>query len=461
MKKILIFYASYGGGHLNAAKSIKECIDNNYNNCETELIDCMKYVNKPIEIVTTAAYREMAKKMPWAWGKIYSDSQKGPLAHISSKSNQLLAIKLLKLLREKQPDLIISTHPFGSQMCAYLKRKEKISAKIATIMTDFSPHDQWLVENENTDYFFVAHDKMKEYLMSKNIPESKIFATGIPISSRFLKTYNREEILKEFDLKENKKNILFFGGGEFGLGKARTVEIFNNLVKNFNDIQVIAIAGKNEKMKSEFEKIVEENNKQELVKVLAFTNKVPELMSISDLVISKPGGLTTSESLASNLPMIIINPIPGQEEENAEFLESKGTGIWLRKNDSSREVLKSIIDDSTKLKEMKKNPDKRITIPTKYLYIYVEKTPLNYSVAYDKSGQKVSREGAATPLPQYGGIVSYTGRYRWVVMSKMYYWAQELQKLFVYYEDDDFICYKLVQNTSNLYNLNIDYEYRN
>ena len=110
-------------------------------------------------------------------------------------------------------------------------------------------------------------------------------------------------------------------------------------------------------MKSEFEKIVEENNKQEFVKVLAFTNKVPELMSISDLVISKPGGLTTSESLASNLPMIIINPIPGQEEENAEFLESKGTGIWLRKNDSSREVLKSIIDDSTKLKEMKKNTE--------------------------------------------------------------------------------------------------------
>ena len=357
MKKILIFYASYGGGHLNAAKSIKECIDNNYKNCETELIDCMKYVNKPIEIVTTAAYREMAKKMPWAWGKIYSDSQKGPLAHISSKSNQILAIKLLKLLREKQPDLIISTHPFGSQMCAYLKRKRKISAKIATIMTDFSPHDQWLVENENTDYFFVAHNKMKEYLISKNIPSTKIFATGIPISSRFLKDYNKKEILEKFNLKENKKNILFFGGGEYGLGKARTIEIFNNLVKNFDNIQLIAIAGKNEKMKTEFEKIVEENNKQDSIKVLAFTDKVPDLMSISDLVISKPGGLTTSESLASNLPMIIINPIPGQEEENAEFLESKGTGIWLRKNDSSREVLKNIIDDSEKLSKMKKNTE--------------------------------------------------------------------------------------------------------
>ena len=129
------------------------------------------------------------------------------------------------------------------------------------------------------------------------------------------------------------------------------------MVKNFSDIQVIAIAGKNEKMKSEFEKIVEENNKHDCVRVLAFTNKVPELMSISDLVISKPGGLTTSESLASNLPMIIINPIPGQEEENAEFLESKGTGIWLRKDDSSREILKSVIDNPEKLSTMKKNTE--------------------------------------------------------------------------------------------------------
>ncbi len=357
MKKILIFYASYGGGHLNAAKSIQECINKNYKNYETELIDCMKYVNKPIEIVTTAAYREMAKKLPWAWGKIYSDSQKGPLAHISSKSNQILAIKLLKLLREKQPDIIISTHPFGSQMCAYLKRKGKISAKIATIMTDFSPHDQWLVGHENTDYFFVAHDRMKEYLISKNIPSTKIFATGIPISSRFLQNYNRDKILQEFNLKENRKNILFFGGGEFGLGKAKTIEIFNTLVKQFDNIQVIAIAGKNEKMKLEFEKIVNDNNKQDSVKVLAFTNKVPELMSISDLVISKPGGLTTSESLASNLPMIIINPIPGQEEENAEFLESKGTGIWIRKNDSPYDVLKNVIDNTDKLNEMKKSTE--------------------------------------------------------------------------------------------------------
>ena len=358
MKKVLIFYASYGGGHLNAAKSIKECIDTNYPNYETELIDCMKYINKPIEKITTAAYREMAKKAPWAWGKIYSDSQKGPLAHISSRSNKIFAIKLLKLLREKQPDIIISTHPFGSQMCSYLKRKGKITAKIATIMTDFSPHDQWLVGSDFTDYFFVAHDKMKDYLISKNIPEEKIFATGIPISSRFLKQYNKEEILKEFDLQKDKKTILFFGGGEFGLGKTQTVEIFESLIRDFNDLQIIAISGKNPKMKESFNNIVQKYNKENSVKILEYTNQVPELMSISDLVITKPGGLTTSESLASSLPLIIINPIPGQEEENAEFLESHGVGIWIRKHVSHDEIFKEIFSTPEKLQQMKENTSK-------------------------------------------------------------------------------------------------------
>ena len=371
--KILIFYASYGGGHLNAAKSINDYIISNYPNNDVELIDCMKYVNKTIEKLTTAAYREMAKKAPWAWGKIYSDSQKGPLAHLSSRSNKIMAIKLLRLLREKQPDVIISTHPFGSQMCSYLKRKNKITAKIATIMTDFSPHDQWLVGHKFTDYFFVANDKMKNYLINKGITENKVFVTGIPISNRFLKTYNKKEILDTYNLSEDKFTVLFFGGGEFGLGKTKTAEIFESFVQESlkEKIQIIAIAGKNPKMKANFEEIVSKysvnttttnitnitnitditNN----VKILEFTNQVPELMSISDLVVTKPGGLTTSESLASHLPMLIINPIPGQEEENAEFLEDKGIAIWLRKNDDSKLIIENLLADNKKLNLMKEN----------------------------------------------------------------------------------------------------------
>ena len=187
MKKIIIFYASYGGGHLSAAKSIETYFKNNYQNIDIKLIDCMKYINKTIEKISTAAYREMAKKVPWAWGKIYSDSQKGPLAHISSRANAIMAVKLLKLLKQENPDLIISTHPFGSQMCGYLKRKGKINSEIATILTDFKSHDQWLVENNYINYFFVSNNNMKYELMNRNIPEQKIFVTGIPVSEKFLK----------------------------------------------------------------------------------------------------------------------------------------------------------------------------------------------------------------------------------------------------------------------------------
>ena len=353
--KIIIFYASYGGGHLNAAKSINEYILENYKNVDIELIDCMKYINKTIEKVTTSAYNEMAKKAPWAWGKIYADSQKGPLAHLSSRSNKIMAIKLLKLLREKNADLIISTHPFGSQMCSYLKRKGKINSKIATIMTDFAPHDQWLVGSDFTDYFFVAHDKMKQYLINKNIPEEKIFPTGIPISTRFTKKYDKEKLLKEFNLQPGKQTILFFGGGEYGLGKSKTFNIFENLIQSNENMQIIAISGKNPEMKKEFENIIEKYNKSNCVKLLSYTNKVPELMSISDLVVTKPGGLTTSESLASHLPMVIINPIPGQEKENAEFLENHGIAVWIKNSNESKMIFELLLSNKEKLEDMKKN----------------------------------------------------------------------------------------------------------
>ena len=359
-KRVLVIDATTEQRAKYVVPSIKPTFSyiTNYENIDVELIDCMKYINKPIEKITTTAYNEMAKKAPWAWGKIYSDSQKGPLAHITTRSNQVFAIKLLRLLREKKPDLIISTHPFGSQMCSYLKRKGKITSKIATILTDFAPHDQWLVGSDYTDYFFVAHNKMKEYLISKNIPENKIFATGIPISNKFLETFNTSKILSSLSLKENLKTVLFFAGGKFGLGKSRTLEIFNTLVNDFNNIQVIAISGKNKKMYEEFNQIVKIANKTNFIKIFEFVNNVPELMAVSDVVITKPGGLTTTESLVSGLPMIIINPIPGQEEENAQFLEHSNVGIWLKKQMNITKTISNFLSDNKKLKQMKENTKK-------------------------------------------------------------------------------------------------------
>ena len=355
MKKILIFYASFGGGHLSAAKSIEKYLLKNYKEIDVELIDCMKYVNKAFEKISTTAYKEMAKKMPWAWGKIYSSSQKGPLAHISSKANSFMAIKLLKLLREKNPDIVISTHPFGSQMCSYLKRKKKVDFKIATIMTDFKSHDQWLVGADYTDYFFVSNTNMQKELKDKNIDENKVIVTGIPVREEFLISHNNEQTLNDLEFSNEKKVVLFFGGGEFGLGKEMTLNVLECILSRCKNAQVIAISGKNEVMKLKFENLVKKYSREQDVRIFEFTDKVAEYMSIANLVVRKPGGLTSSESLVSHLPMVLINPIPGQEEENAEFLESKKVAKWIKKDDDINFILNILVNDDTILNNMKEN----------------------------------------------------------------------------------------------------------
>ena len=349
--KILIFYASYGGGHLSAAKSIKQYLDENYKNVKTKMIDCVEYINKGLNTITTFAYKEMAKKAPWAWGEIYDHSQKGAMSHISSGANKFMSIKLNKLFEEFKPDIVISTHPFASQMTAYLKEKGKTNCVLASVMTDFASHDQWLVGSKYIDHIFVSHEGMKKDIITKGIPASKIHATGIPLSNRFLEHFNRKEIKASFDLDYNKKTILFFGGGEFGLGKEKTLKILKAFIDNIHDeYQIIAISGKNEKMQAKFEELVGNNPN---VQVYGYTNEVPELMSISDLVVTKPGGLTITESLASGLPIVVINPIPGQEVENAEFLEKKGVAVWIRKTENPDEAVKELLENPEQIKHMK------------------------------------------------------------------------------------------------------------
>ena len=352
MKKVLIFYGSYGGGHLSAAKAVEDYIREHYD-ADVQIVDCIEYVNKFVNKITTKFYEYLAKKLPLVWGYVYKKSKKGIIARISNFSNKLMAHKLYHLIQDFSPDYVISTHPFSSQMCAYLKKKEKCTFPLATIMTDYAPHDQWLLYHEQVNYFFVAHDGMKQSLIQKGINQEKIHVSGIPLSSRFLQHYPKKEVLEQFGLQPHKKTVLFFGGGKLGLGKSKTLEILKILASKFYDLQIIAISGKNQELYQRFEEIVKENHREDSIKVLEYTDKVPELMSISDFVITKPGGLTTTESLASGLPMIITNPIPGQEEENAEFLEEERVGIWLKEEDNINEKLSTILSNPSKMQEMK------------------------------------------------------------------------------------------------------------
>lgn len=358
VKKILVFYGSYGGGHLSAAKSICAYLEKHYPEANIKMVDCIEYINKYINKASTEAYKELAKKVPWIWKRVYKNSQNGALSHISNATNKLMSYKLNLLLQEFQPDLIISTHPFATQMCAILKKRDKIDCKLATVLTDYHIHAQWLVLYRYVDYFFVSNESMKTDMVAEGVNDEKIYVTGIPISERFLETKSKREIYKEFELSPKKDIVLFFGGGEFGLGKNTAFMTLKAFIRLFPNLQIVAISGKNKKMHKRFEELIENTNSSDRVKLFDFVDKIPELMYISRLVVTKPGGLTITESLASKLPIVIINPIPGQEEENAQFLVDNEAAIWIKKGDNIARALKTLYRNPEQLVSLKEKTAK-------------------------------------------------------------------------------------------------------
>lgn len=356
MKRVLVLYAKYGGGHLSAANSIQNFIEENYYfDTQVKSVDCVEYASPVLSGLTIEAYKDMAKKAPWAWKKVYYNSENGALSHISTDISKKMARKLHTLFKEFLPDIVISTHPFATQMTSYLKEHENVDCKLATVLTDFAPHAQWLVGKDYCDLFFVSNDDMKTELINDyNIPETKVFVTGIPLSDRFLDNFKEDECFDVLRLKKEKKVLLFFGGGEFGLGEKRTVKVLKSLANHLDEYQIVAISGRNKKMNNEFLKLYKKVKNDDL-HIYKYTTNVPELMYISSLVVTKPGGLTSTESLASGLPMLIINPIPGQEEENARFLEKSGAAVWIKKDDDIDMIVDNLLKDTDKLEKMKEN----------------------------------------------------------------------------------------------------------
>lgn len=279
----------------------------------------------------------------------------GLLENLSEYAIKHMANKLYTLFKQFLPDIVISTHPFGSQMTSYIKEHENYECTLATILTDFALHEQWLVGKDYCDLFFVSNDDMKTELTNDyNIPETKVFVTGIPLSDRFLDDFKEDECFDVLRLKKEKKVLLFFGGGEFGLGEKRTVKVLKSLANHLDEYQIVAISGRNKKMNNEFLKLYKKVKNDDL-HIYKYTTNVPELMYISSLVVTKPGGLTSTESLASGLPMLIINPIPGQEEENARFLEKSGAAVWIKKDDDIDMIVDNLLKDTDKLEKMKEN----------------------------------------------------------------------------------------------------------
>lgn len=354
---ILLFYASYGSGHLSAASAIEQYIKEHYPNDKTLKIDYVEYINRSINKISTSAYKNIILKTPLLWGQVYKLLKNDAILDITQFSNRFMAKKIFKLFEDFEPDLVISCHPLGGQITAFLKSHNKTNCKLATVMTDFASHKQWLIGKDYTDYFFVSNIEMKTSLISEGIFPNKIYVSGIPISPNFYKNYDKESIYNSLKILKNKKNIIFFGGGSLGLSSSTNVQnILTSLLQATNEsYQIIIISGKNQKLYNEFQKTITNTNHTSNTKLIDFTTQIPELLPITSFVITKPGGLTITECITSNVPVILINPIPGQEKENAQYIVDKKMGIWIKTNKPTPEYFQDILNDDKLIKEIKNN----------------------------------------------------------------------------------------------------------
>lgn len=363
-KKVLIMSASTGGGHNRAAKAMKDeiekkCIDGEHITCE--IIDSLKLINTTMDKIISSGYEKSAKYTPKAWGGVYKMSDANIVSKHEYKGNlfnTLLASKLKKLLKERKPDLIIGTHPFPMIALSTLKKKYPYRnafnsffvPPLISVLTDYTAHSTYI--QDEIDYYIAGDEYVKEVLISESVDGDKIKPYGIPVEKSFLEHREKSVVLEELGLAPDKFTVLLMGGS-FGAGNIK--DTLKELLEIDRDFQIIVITGRNETLKEKLEKSLEKHDIDKNISILGFTQDMNDILSAVDIIVSKPGGLTTTECLLKELPMIIPYYIPGQEEENMDFLSNCGAALRTSKKFTISVLLKVLIDNPMRMELLKNN----------------------------------------------------------------------------------------------------------
>jgi len=322
--KIAILSVSAGAGHVRAAQALQAAADTWYPNVETVHVDLMDLVPKLFKTVYAETYIKVVERHPAFWGYLYdkSDREKmdSALSRLRIAIERLNTRKLKKVLAEINPDHVICTHFLPAQLLSGKIGRGRFDPPVWVQVTDFDVHALWI--QPHISGYFAAHEEVAWRMAERGIPPERIRVTGIPIMPVFAERYERADCAAEFGLNPHKTTLLMMSGGA-GVGG---IEILaKRLLQPEGDFQLVALAGKNEKLLVELQNIASHHPGRFFP--MGFTRVIERVMAASDLAITKPGGLTTSECLAVGLPMIVVSPIPGQEERNADFLLESGAAL--------------------------------------------------------------------------------------------------------------------------------------
>ncbi len=345
--KISIFHATAGHGHKKVAEVIaKGFKDQGLDPNELKVEDALEKTSPVFRMTYPASYFYSVKYFPGFWGWGY-ETLDNPLLYALIKPvrqwvNSFEGRALLKSVIEDQPDCILCTHFFSAELFARAKKEGKIKSRLGVVITDFYPHTFWL--NEGTDFYWVMSDESKAALVKRGIPESKVIAGGIPADSIFKPTGRKRELLKQYGFAENKLTILLTSGS-FGL--APQDEILKSLNEFKDRIQCFVVCGNNQAL----HKKLDAQKFDFPVRIFGFVNFMADLMEASDLLIAKSGGATTVESLVKEIPMVVFQPIPGQEMRNAKMLKDYNASFFMQEPEQAKLIVKAILDQPAILEQ--------------------------------------------------------------------------------------------------------------
>ncbi len=338
--KGLILSITAGQGHNQTAlvldKQFKE------RGVETEYLDVYGYINPHLSDSVNRIYLMSTKSIPKIYGGVYRLAEKRNIQPkvgvrgMTKLTNSVLSRKLINLIKEKRPDFIICTHIFAALLVTYISSIESLNALTVGIVTDFTVHPYW--EDSYLDYYILPDKRLVIQGMKKGFPENRLLPLGIPIDPKFMNKHDKAEAKRELGIDSERAVLVMSGSMGFG----NIVSEIRQLDKLGIDFGIVTICGRNKKLKERIDAL---KTKKKIYNH-GFTKKVDLFMDACDCIITKPGGLTTSEALAKQIPMLMNNPIPGQEDRNVEFLLNAGAAMKIsRTNPLDEAVYQMFISD--------------------------------------------------------------------------------------------------------------------
>ena len=351
-RRVLILSASAGTGHVRAAEALEKVFREQPGVGEVRNIDALRFTNKLFRDFYSKLYIQLVQRAPSVLGWVYnSTDEPWKTDRMRLMLDRLNTGPLERFIAKFQPDITVCTHFLPSEIIAYLINKGKINARLSIVVTDFDVHAMWL--SRTFHRYFVALEESKVHLQALGMPAENITVSGIPIDPAFSVKLDRAQLRAEagFDME---RPLFLISGGALGVSPAAGV--LDGLARLKHPAQAVVICGKKPELQASLEKqalIIEAANPHLTFKILGYTNEMHRWMQMADLFIGKPGGLTTAESLACGLPMIIVAPIPGQEDRNSDHLLEKGIALKCNEFTTLAYKIDGLLDNPGQLQAMR------------------------------------------------------------------------------------------------------------